>query len=93
MYTDKPTDLTTNLTVESWVGKLTMVACEMEAVPLPTLNWSHPGNETVTVNGSKVTSRLYFRPKSSSDFGYYKCVGTNIVGSTSVTILLVKMGK
>lgn len=79
--------------MESYIGKETVLSCEMEGKPPPIITWSlNPVNATITVNGPRVTSSLQFIVKSSKDFGDYECTGMNILGSAAVTITVARAG-
>lgn len=64
----------------------------MDGLPPPIITWGRPGKATRTVNGERVTSRLYFRPRGFQDFGEYECQGINILGSTTDTITVKEIG-
>ena len=78
--------------VKAIIGDKVQLICRADGYPLPKVTWSRPNGlpkgAVVTSNGSLDIYNI-----SREDFGQYKCIAENSIGSQSYTLSLSPTGK
>ena len=95
--TDKPViDLaSSSKTVGSWDNNEIKLKCLASGLPPPNFQWFTPGDQLVTKGISNIHNgeTLTVKTTAPGDYGKYKCLVTNVVGTADHTIIVEKWGE
>ena len=95
--TDKPVvDLTSSSkNVGSWDNNEITLKCLANGLPPPRFQWFTPGGQLVTQATSSIRNgeTLIVKTTAPGDYGKYKCLASNVVGTADHSIIVEKWGE
>ncbi|KAK3733410.1 hypothetical protein QZH41_012178, partial [Actinostola sp. cb2023] len=81
--------------IKSWNGNTITLRCKWSsALPNPDFTWHKPNGDRITSNVRSITSGsevMVVTGQDSGDYGLYRCIATNVVGSDQHDITVTQL--
>ena len=79
--------------MESWFGHPAELSCESGSVPVARISWNVANaSRYEVISSSMARSTLSLTPEEEAGFKAYVCYATNILGTSSATVRLRRLG-
>lgn len=94
LIVDKPQINTAylNKTLNSWLHHKSILTCEAEGNPSPTVTWSPAHKVNRSHTGISSSASIVVSPKEEEDFGPYTCKAWNKLGTVEFHVEVVRSG-